>query len=151
MITEGEFSAFVLGAVVGSIITYWNVTREKRLISSVRKQIDFLADLHEFTPDQSREASSSQIATDEEILRFCRWGSVGQRSGQTLAEAYRKLDPISLAAEGIICEKLLGLPHTTVLAIMSRMQEQGPADINTLRSRMQTEIRFYTDAKTSRR
>ena len=84
MITEGEFSAFVLGAVVGSIITYWNVTREKRLISSVRKQIDFLADLHEFTPDQSREASSSQIATDEEILRFCRWGQLVKDRGRPL-------------------------------------------------------------------
>jgi hypothetical protein len=65
---------FLLGAAIGSIITYWIVTREKRLISSVRKQIDFLAPLHELTPAQSHKGGPlghfSEIATDKEILAF---------------------------------------------------------------------------------
>ena len=45
--TDHEIFVFLLGAAIGSIITYYNTTREKRTIYSVSKKIADLCNYHE--------------------------------------------------------------------------------------------------------
>jgi hypothetical protein len=156
MSTESLINSFLLGAAVGSIITYWIVTREKRLISRIRDNIHFLADLHELTPAQRRKAGPlldfSEIATDKEILEFYRWGHELVKGKGPKGAEIDKLDPISIAAEGIIFDKLLELPRVLAVPVVLTMKRKGRADLDTWRSIIQTEVRFQrgrTDSKTS--
>jgi hypothetical protein len=155
MSTEGLINSLLLAAAVGSVITHWIVTREKRLISRVRDNIHFLADLHELTPAQRRKAGPlldfSEIATDKEILEFYRWALLA-RTDRLAGAEINKLHPISIAAEGIIFDKLLELPRVLAVPVVLTMKRKGRADLDTWRSIVQTEVRFQrerTDSKTS--
>ena len=128
-ITEHEIWAFLLGAAIASVITYWNTTREKRFVSRVRRAIETLGYEHKFdqwplTPGwRQKTANVSEIATYEEILALHPWadrvsyhlypraerirrefGMSSRKSGITLLSEV-------ITAEAIICEKLLGLSH----------------------------------------
>jgi hypothetical protein len=104
-ITEQEFWVFVVGAAIGSIVTYWIATREKRIVSGVRSEISRLAAYHELTRDQKNKAQfkPSEITTHEQILESHPWAA---RYSRHLKKKGIKLSPISIIAEQMICEKL---------------------------------------------
>jgi hypothetical protein len=99
---------FLLGAVIGSIITYRIFTREKRAVSNVRGDLERLAMYHELTKGQYARLLDSQLVTDQKILSMYDWGrDVIKRVSR---QQRRRLSPIAIACEAIICEKLLGRP-----------------------------------------
>lgn len=114
-ITEQEIAAFLLGAAVGSIITYWNATREKRFVSRVRRAIDILGIYHRsvLTPAQYqtilKPSEIAKIATYDEIIALYPWADRTSHNFKKLGKSSRELHPVSLTAETIICKKLLGL------------------------------------------
>ena len=71
--------AFLIGAAIGSIITYWKATREKRFVSRVRHAIETLGYHHKFdqwprTPGWlQKTADLSKITNYEEILALYAW------------------------------------------------------------------------------
>ena len=110
---EQAINAFFLGAVIGAIITYWYTTGEKRIIASVRSCISTLAMFHDLTPaEQNRTMhplSTVDLVRDDEILALHKWGKLlNKPSGQPARLVVKKLNPVAVAAEAIICEKLLG-------------------------------------------
>jgi len=124
-ITEHEISALLIGAAIGSIVTYYN---EKRIISNVRRDIDLLGSHHELTTAQYRNAIyPTTIVSDERILELYRWAPQLRKSGRV------KLNPTQLAAEVIICEELLGL--TRYDAIQALNNAKYLHDLRTLRSK----------------
>ena len=50
--TENVIAALISGMVVGSIITYFYPTREKRAISSIRKDIGLVSSFLDLSPAQ---------------------------------------------------------------------------------------------------
>jgi hypothetical protein len=124
-ITEREISALLIGAAIGSIVTYYN---EKRIISNVRRDIDLLGSHHELTTAQFRKAIyPTTMVSDERILELYRWAQQLRKSGPV------KLNPTRLAAEVIICEELLGL--TRYDAIQALNNATYLHDLRTLRSK----------------
>ena len=74
-ITEYVVNAFVIGAVLGSVITYFYATHEKRIISKVRRDIDNLAtyvDLSHLTPRQRAQVDypNAELVSDKRILEI---------------------------------------------------------------------------------
>ena len=103
--TDYEIFIFLLGAAVGSIITYYNTTREKRAIYHVRKATDHLCPYH----DLRNFFNSSCKASDEQILALYREAERDCRSTMR-SKRYKKLDPTTIAAEVFICQELLDVP-----------------------------------------
>jgi hypothetical protein len=133
-ITEHEIVAFFIGAVVGAIITYLSLTREKRTISAIRRGVDLLAAYHELSPTQYRKVMHpTQLVTDEQILALYRWAVEACR--RLKKESRTRLCAIRLTAETIICEELLGLTRSDALrALISGIQER--ADLSDIRTRL---------------
>ena len=133
-ITEHEIVAFFIGGVVGAIITYLSLTREKRIINTIRRDIDFLATYHEISPAQSRKTMhSTQLVSDEQILALYRWAVEACR--RLKKENGIRLWAIRLTAETIICEELLGLTRSDALqALISGIQEH--ADLSDIQTRL---------------
>jgi hypothetical protein len=113
-ITENEIVAFIVGAAIGSIVTYWHVTREKRAIASIRDDIEHLRLYLDLSAAQNRQISGSyaikKFVTDEQILTVYRW-SLGLRSDEFLRRAGHKINPIRVSALTIIFGELLGLSN----------------------------------------
>src|SRR5262245_16444314 len=98
---------FSVGAAVGSIVTYLNVTREKRTIAAIRRDVKLLAAYHELSSAQDRKAHSTELVNDEQIIVLHRWAVNWCR---LLKKDHGiKLHPVRLTAESIIFEELLGL------------------------------------------
>ena len=136
-ITEHEIVAFFIGAVVGAIITYLSLTREKRTINAIRRDVDLLAAYHELSPTQYRKVMHpTQLVTDEHILALYRWAGEACRK-----ESRTRLCAIRLTAETIICEELLGLTRSDALrALISGIQERADlSDIQTRLPKIRTE------------
>jgi hypothetical protein len=133
-ITEHEIVAFFIGVVVGAIITYLSLTREKRTISAIRRGVDLLAAYHELSPTQYRKVMHpTQLVTDEQILALYRWAVEACR--RLKKESRTRLCAIRLTAETIICEELLGLTRSDALrALISGIQER--ADLSDIRTRL---------------
>jgi hypothetical protein len=133
-ITEPEiwaflYWAFLLGAAIGSIVTYFIATREKRIISSVRREVHHLASFHDLTPTQWHKTEyPTTLVSGEQILALRRWA---KQSAQSRKKSGIKLDPTRLAAEVIICEELLGLPRELALSALINAK-----DLNDLRNKL---------------
>jgi hypothetical protein len=108
-ITERLIWALALGAAIATIIAYVTLTREKRIISNVRDRMRHLSDSHGLQYERAVFPQSTEVATDEEILALYRWAQEFGKSART------ELDPIAIAAEALICEKLLGLSRFDVI------------------------------------
>ena len=117
MITGDDISALLIGAAAGtaagSAVTYWNMTREKRIVSGVRRSMERYAKFHDLTEEQRRRTqkrggptSQEELVSDKEISEYYEWGKQRRRAHARLEIS---VNPTSLAAEAIICEKLLGL------------------------------------------
>ena len=120
-ITEYEIYAFIpgggLGAGVGSIVTYYNTTRDKRAIRAVCREIDYYGlelavrkAINEGQYGKTRnpewQSSSERFVSDERILGDYRW-ALGMIKEYT--QRNRRPDPARLAALTIICVEFLGL------------------------------------------
>ena len=129
-ITEHEGWTFLIGAAVGSIVTYYYLMREKRIIFNVRRDIDHLGNFHDLTPVQYRQTIyPNTIASDQRILELHRWAQQAKKSGV-------KLDPTRLAAEAIICEELLGL--SSFDAVKALLAAKSLNNLRSLRPKVQT-------------
>jgi hypothetical protein len=117
-ITEDVITAFTSGGALGSIITYFYVTREKRAISSIRKDISFLSMYFDLNPGQrhrTRDAEATkEIVSDDRILKAYRWARE--------AKSVLKLNPERLAANIIIFEELLGLTAGDAIKAMKNVE-----------------------------
>ena len=122
-ITEDQIIyIFLLGTAVGSAITYFAVTRDKRIISNVRKDIRNLSDIHELTSDELRKAESEEIASDQKILALHRW-AIGMC--HNLKKEHRiKIDAAYLTAEVIICGEFFGLDSLDATQIYVRFWDK---------------------------
>ena len=120
-ITEYEIYPFILGAGlgagVGSIVIYYNTTRDKRAIRAVCREIDYYGlelavrkAINEGQYGKTRnpewQSSSERFVSDERILGDYSWaqGIIKQH-----AQRNRRPDPAQLAALTIICVEFLGL------------------------------------------
>jgi len=133
-ITEHGLLMFFYGSVVGSVITYYvtyyNLTREKRIISNVRRQLGHLELFHDLTQrEYDKLQFSRDFVSDERILTFYGWAQRVTK-GETSKEL-RKLEPTSLAAEVIICEQLLGLSASD--AVQALLNCEDLDELKTLR------------------
>jgi hypothetical protein len=108
--TDHELFIFLLGAAIGAVITYYNTTREKRIIYRVRKTIEGLCDYHDLHfVSIYGELNSSRKASDEQILARYRAAESDLKSSMCSKEV-KKLGPIVIAAEIFICQELLDVP-----------------------------------------
>jgi hypothetical protein len=118
-ITEYVINAFAIGAVLGSVITYFYATREKRAISRVRDDISFLSAWLELNSVQSRRTMSAEatkeIVNDERVLKTYHWACD--------AKSVYKLNPDRLAASIIIFEELLGLDRMDAVRAMKNVKD----------------------------
>ena len=135
--TEHKIFAFLLGAAIGSIgsiVTYYNSTREKRIVSNVRSNIERLAYYHALTPGQYRKTIyPTKIASTERILEVYYWARrLIKEDGRTIKDCRIKLHPTRLAAEAIICEELLGLSRYD--AYRALLNAKKPGDLRGLLS-----------------
>jgi len=124
-ITENVIAAFISGSVLGSIITYFYATRDKRAISRVRHDISFLSVWLELNSVQSRRTSDAEatkeIVNDERVLKAYHWACD--------AKSMYKLNPDRLAATIIIFEELLGLDRmdaVRTLKTLKNLDELAP-------------------------
>src|SRR5262249_22757675 len=124
-ITERQIVAFFLGTAIGSLITYWYLTRDKRTIDAIRRDVDLLGVYHELSDAQYREAQyPTKLVTDEQILVLQRWSA--QACHRLKNEQKISLSAVRLTAEIIICEELLGLTRFDAFrALISGIKERG--------------------------
>ena len=100
-----------MGAAVGSAVIYWKMTREKRTVSGVRRGVEHYAKFHDLTEEQRRitrkwdPTAQVELVSDKEILEYYEWAKLRRRAN---ARIEIRVNPTSLAAEAIICERLLG-------------------------------------------
>jgi hypothetical protein len=122
-ITEHEFWVFVVGAAIGSIVTYWIATREKR----IRKNICHLGVYHELTTTQYHQTlypdSTRKIASDQEVLKVYYWAVYAKRHSLAGQNMLKKISPTLLAAETIICQKLLGLTSEDAASALNKSRK----------------------------
>ena len=136
-ITEHEISVFLWGAAIGtaigSVITYLTTTREKRIVSRVRHDIDLLGCFHDLTPAQYRKTNypNAELSSDERILEVYGWAERWKKSRKP-KKSENKIASTWLAAEVIICEGLLGLSAAD--AIGAGLRFKSLDDLKTLRN-----------------
>jgi hypothetical protein len=112
---EGLVWVFGAGAALGSAVTYYFATRERRAITRVRKEIAFLVGYHtvpkaiENKVRQGIPESTEFLANDKEIMSMYEW-AVRLKKDKQIRHHFKKLNTDWIAAEGIISEKLLGVP-----------------------------------------
>ncbi len=143
-IIENEIWAFVLGAAAGSIVTYYIATKEKRIVSKVRRDMSLLGSFHKLTQAQhlknsemSSESSTrnpNESLSDARILKVHDWA---RRFKEAKYFEPLELDPTRLAAEAIICEELLELTSHDAITILKNIKylHEIPTVLATLRSK----------------
>ena len=112
--------AFVLGAAIGSIVTYYNCTWEKTAIFSVRSDMKRLSGPFGLTEAQYRKIRSSTepLVSDKEVLDYYRWAKeVRMPTGEKYPNL-KRMKTTRLAAAAIICEKSLGMRRYDAIRIM---------------------------------
>src|SRR5262249_13044626 len=135
MITDQAFDAFFLGAALGSIVTYLYLTREKRLIARIRRDISLLGHYHELDKAQYRkiitDRATEELANEQQVLAVCEWSLLATKDEPL--QHLQNVGPERLAAETIICEELLGL--TRADAIHALTASKTLDDLSKLRAK----------------
>ena len=139
-ITEHELWMLSVGAAIGSIVTYWIATREKRFVSRVRNVIETLVYYHKTDPCRQRWDPSKK-ATYEEILALRPWADrvsyhfypwserIRQKLGMPRRKSGIELSSVVIVAEAIICEKVFGLSGDDGLGFLrsaKTLEDLGP-------------------------
>jgi hypothetical protein len=135
--TKHEFEAFLLGAAIGSIVTWWNTTRERRLVSNVRKEIRDLSFSYlatkQLTPKQSHKLTyeHSALASYEEILKIhalckaiCNSRKRTARIRVFSSWAYAPA-LVHMTSDLIICTRVLGLTDNEFVPIFEDAIEKN--------------------------
>jgi hypothetical protein len=125
--------AFVLGAALGSFITYYILTRERRIVADVLRNVSFLAGYHELTEAQQDRVyrlgrGLEEIASREQILSAYSWAQLVRKENKGYGG---KSNTGRLAAEVIICQQLLGLSPAD--AMQAWLRAKSLEDFRTLR------------------
>jgi len=111
---EPAINDFILGAVAGSGITYWIVTREKRVVSKIRKVVSLLVAFLDIPEEKYRTYlfSQSKLFGDDDVIAYYKWScrvlAAYPRKWRS-KDKIHKLGAIRIAAEGIVCERMLGV------------------------------------------
>jgi hypothetical protein len=118
-ITEHEIWVFLLGAAIGSIVTYWNLNTKARIISRVRREVDSLAGFHMLSSAQRDETRyPTRLVSGRQILLLHRWALEARHR---VKKDYKiRVNAVVLTAEVIICEQLLGLDRIDALLALIR-------------------------------
>jgi hypothetical protein len=120
-IYDSEIYAFILGAGLSWAVTYFSLTREKRLIDNIKRNVDQLGGYHGLSPGRyMKTIYPTGLASDEEILAAHSWAL---QTLQVRTSPPIKLSPTVLAAEVIICEKLLGLTAVHAIRVLMRTKD----------------------------
>jgi hypothetical protein len=132
-VTEHELSWLLLGAAIGSAVTYWHLTKEKRIIAGVRGDLAFLANFHELNKAQYRKLMSKdateELVDDQQVLMFYRWAQRLKNASPPIS-GIKKINTIRVAAEVIICQELLGLSYGD--AVRTLLNAKHLDDLRTL-------------------
>ncbi len=112
----GEIYAFALGAALSWLITYFYLTREKRIIAEIKSNLETLGEYHDLNKQQRLRmlpplfggGTGIPLASDEQILSIYGWAIRIQENSKI---PKKQISPTILAAEIIICEELLGLTY----------------------------------------
>lgn len=115
-ITEYQLWAFFIGLTIGSLLTRWQMNSPEALISRVQRvntdiyqRIEDLASVLDLTPAQEKMIKPPRLrrlVDLDELIDYYYWAS------QT------NLDPITITALAIICEKVLGLTRMDAVSAM---------------------------------
>lgn len=122
----GEIDAFALGAALGWLVTYFVLTRDKRIVGEIKSKLELLAGYHDLTKEQYRRTmpplvggAALPLASDETILGIYR-SVVRIQADKLSGQSLRRLSPTMLAAEIIICRELLGLTPVHAVRVLLR-------------------------------
>ncbi len=120
-ITDHEVWAFLLGAGLSWLATYLSLTREKRIIAHIKHNVDWLGLYHGLTaPQRGRTYYPTDLVSDEEALAAYSWALQYWKNPMLPSI---KLSPTLIAAEVIICEKLLGLTRKHAIRVLIRTKD----------------------------
>ncbi|MBX3534557.1 MAG: hypothetical protein KF826_09415 [Xanthobacteraceae bacterium] len=108
-VTPDGITLFFIGAAMGSVVTYFLLTQEKRIIARVRNEICSLGIHHDvsYRAVVSPDATLSWV-TDERVLEVYYWSKMIFDKKPKRVPKF-KFNRYHLAAEVIICEKFLSL------------------------------------------
>jgi putative transposase len=129
----------ILGAVAGSAITFWILTREKRAVSRIKKDVSLLVSFHDVPEKKYQQYlyNQSKLFRDDDVLAYYKWscGVVAAYPGKWRSkDKIHKLGAIRIAAEGIVCEGMLGISRLDGVRALV-----GAKDLRDLRSPKQLE------------
>jgi hypothetical protein len=122
-------TSFFLGAALSWAATFYVLTYDKRAIGRVRgclSWLDAYQDLRGYRTYSETQGlfSKKELGTDEEVIAYYKWARLCHTSN-------RKLDSHVLAAQALICVKVLGLSNQHALFALSRCD-----NLRDLRSKM---------------
>ena len=136
-----QLDAFACGMAAGWLVTYLSLTHERRTVKGVRQAVVELADYHDLNSAQSRLSRSRGLATDEEVREVYRWvrripsndtnrpwfvGREAWRWARTLVVGLPTAQhPRIMAAEVLLCTKVLGLTVDHATRTLARSKTQG--------------------------
>ncbi|SRR5260370_5608595 len=104
MSSEWLVDGLLVGAIVGSTVTYFITTRDKRIVKRVRYWVDDLVLAQDLGKGVARKALAAVEASSEEVLANYNLAARYLLLSQVRSE--KKVDPAVLAAEWFICLEL---------------------------------------------
>ena len=125
-IYAGEIYAFMLGGALSWIATYLRLTNDKRAIARIKSDIELLSAYHtldkrQYDMTQFGPLFARSSITDDVILdTYCR---VLKISADKAGSDFKKVRPTLLAAEIIICERILGLTGIHAFRTLLRIKD----------------------------
>ena len=117
-----EIYSFLLGAGLSWLATFLSLTRDRRLIANIKRDVRSLAAFHNLDQGQYRrtEYPTADLVSDKEYLdAYLR----ALRMLRTKTTPPLRLNPTLLTAEIIICEKLLGLSSVHAVRVLMRTKD----------------------------
>jgi hypothetical protein len=119
-IHEAEIYYFLSGAGLSWLATYLTLTHKRRTVANVKRKIDLLSLFHQnLTPKQHRQLEEA-ASDDKECWRFYLWAREVLQPNDKLYPYRNKISPTMLAAEAILCVKVLGLTSLHAQAVLAR-------------------------------
>jgi hypothetical protein len=108
-LTEHTVNAFVIGAAIGSIITYFITTQEKRMLSAVRGQILHFSLFLPFEEDVpfGRYGKLGNELRARDIIAWYNHAQHFRHSTDSEGRKHKKLNAVCWTALAIICDKIL--------------------------------------------
>jgi hypothetical protein len=117
-IYDTDIDSFLLGAGLSWVATYLSLTRERRTVTNLKKEIRRLADCHDLTWDQRHRIDYEELASDKEYWETYSWACRTVKGDKMSPRL--KISPMLLAAETILCVKVLDLTPIHAARVLLR-------------------------------